>query len=59
MLALASGLAIQLTSSPPIASGFDLSKAPPHVVAHISGTAAMAIGLGQNAGAAGQLLPGQ
>src|SRR6266487_2390469 len=49
VLALASGLAIQLTSSPPIASGFDLSKAPPHIVAHISGTAAMALGLGQMA----------
>src|SRR5258708_7330533 len=43
VLALASGLAIQLASSPQIASGFDLTQAPPHLRAHISGSAEMAL----------------
>jgi len=45
VLALASGLAIQLSSSP-IASGFDLSNMPPHLRAHVSGSAEMALGAG-------------
>jgi len=47
VLALAGGLAIQLSSSPPIASGFDLSQAPAHIRAHISGAADMALGQDQ------------
>ncbi len=43
VLALASGLAIQLTSSSPIASGFDLSTMPPHLRAHVSSAAEMAV----------------
>lgn len=44
---LASGLAVQFASSPPVASGFDLSKAPATVRAHISGAAELALGAAQ------------
>jgi hypothetical protein len=44
VLALAGGLAIQLSSSPPIARGFDLSTMAPHLRAHVSGAAETAAG---------------
>jgi hypothetical protein len=46
VLALASGLAIQLASGPPIARGFDLSAMPPYLRAHVSGAAETALGVG-------------
>src|SRR5438067_10240484 len=46
-LALTGGLAIQVATSAPVASGFDLSKAPAHFKAHISGPAELALGADQ------------
>src|SRR5438128_2695284 len=45
-LTLAGGLAVQVATNAPVASGFDLSKAPPLVRGKISTTAEMALGGG-------------
>src|SRR5438067_6439001 len=45
-LALAGGLAIQVASSAPVASGFDLSKSPALFRGKISSSAEMALGGG-------------
>ncbi len=43
-LGLAGGLMLQIATSAPVAQGFDLSKAPVTVRAHISGSAELALG---------------
>jgi hypothetical protein len=46
-LALAGGLIVQVATSTPVAQGFDLSKLPAPLRAHVSGTTELALGAAQ------------